>query len=113
MKLPILMFTFLASLAAGFVQAADANAWVQGTWQLAEDKKNPGATDDFMDFAADGTVKLRDSKAVYAICTYAPSAQAVLLTCIVRGKEKPLLLKASADKKALINPQGDVYRKAR
>ncbi|MDS4030116.1 MAG: hypothetical protein RKO66_08580 [Candidatus Contendobacter sp.] len=103
----------LASSMAGANANADENQWIVGTWQLAEDKKNPGTTDDFMDFDANGAVVLRDSKKTYANCTYALNESVVLLKCIVGNKEKPLTMHVSSDKKSLVNPQGDVYRKPR
>jgi len=90
---------------------ADANQWIVGTWQLTEDKKNTGTTDDFMDFDVNGAVSLRDSKKIYASCTYGPSEGVVLLKCIVGSKEKLLSLRVSSDKKSLVNHLGDVYRK--
>lgn len=105
----ITMATSLVSVNAN----ADTNQWIVGTWQLAEDKKNPGTTDDFMDFDANGSVSLRSSKKTYANCTYVPTAGVVLLKCIVGNKEKPLTLQVSGDRKSLVNPQGDVYKKPR
>lgn len=103
----------LASSMAGANANADENQWIVGTWQLAEDKKNPGTTDDFMDFGSNGFVVLRDSKKTYANCTYAFGESVVVLNCIIGSKEKPLTMRVSNDKKSLINPQGDVYRKPR
>lgn len=103
----------LASSMAVSNANADANQWIVGTWQLAEDKKNPGTTDDFMDFDANGSVVLRDSKKTYANCTYVFGESVVLLKCIVGSKEKPLTMHVSSDKKSLVNPQGDIYRKPR
>lgn len=91
--------------------AAASNDWLVGIWQLAEDKKNPGVTDDFMDFDANGAVQLRDSKKVYASCTYLPGESAVVLRCVVRGKEKALTFRVGSGHKTLTSPQGDIYKK--
>lgn len=107
-RLAFVAFVMVSCLAGA---NADPNQWIVGTWQLAQDKKNPGTTDDFMDFDVNGTVALRDSKKTYANCTYAPKESVVLLKCVVGGKEKPLTLRISGDKRSLVNPQGDVYGK--
>lgn len=102
----------LVSSMVGINTKADVNQWIVGTWQLAEDKKNPGTTDDFMDFDTNGAVVLRDSKQTYANCTYVLSESVVLLKCIVGSREKPLTMHVSSDKQSLVNPQGDVYRRS-
>jgi hypothetical protein len=96
----------LASSMAVSNANADVNQWIVG-------KKNPGTTDDFMDFDANGSVVLHDSKKTYANCTYVFGESVVLLKCIVGSKEKPLTMHVSSDKKSLVNPQGDIYRKPR
>lgn len=114
MKHTIVCLTLaLLPLLAGPARAAEPDAWLLGTWQLSEDKRTPGFTDDYMDFLADGVVTMRDAKKPYARCRYAPSATAVLLTCVAHGRERPLTFKVSGDQRALTNPIGDVYRKAR
>lgn len=103
-----------ASLAlAGPASAQDGTAWLAGTWQLAQDRKNPGFTDDFMDFDAQGTVVLRDSKKTYAHCRYQPGSGTLLLTCIAGGKERPMTVRVAPDRASLTNSVGDVYRKSR
>lgn len=90
---------------------ADNNSWLIGTWQLTENRSKPGDTDDFMDFAQDQFVVLRDSKSIFATCAYSTNNNQVLLKCNIRGKEKSLSYQVSSDKKSIINPLGDVYRK--
>lgn len=94
-------------------QSAEGNAWLVGTWQLAEDRKTPGFTDDYMDFEANGAVTLRDGKRAYANCSYTPTGATVLLKCVVRGKEKLLSFQVASDRRSIANPQGDIYRKRR
>lgn len=106
--------TLLAGLACGGnALAQEGTGWLVGTWQLAEDRKKPGFTDDFMDFDAQGTVVLRDSKRTYANCRYQPGASVLLLTCIAGGKERPMTVRVAPDKTSLTNSVGDVYRKNR
>ncbi|HEY9103132.1 hypothetical protein [Chitinimonas sp.] len=95
-----------------FALAAESNAWLVGTWKMFEDKGSSKVEEDYMDFQADGTVNLRDGKAVYVRCTYVPDAKAVVLTCPVRGKDKLLSMKVSKDRKVLDNQIGGLYRKA-
>lgn len=81
------LVALLAGLScAGNALAQESAAWLAGTWQLAEDRKKPGFTDDFMDFDAQATVVLRDSQKAYANCRYQPGAGVLLLTCIAGGK---------------------------
>ncbi|MCJ0765590.1 hypothetical protein [Variovorax terrae] len=101
----------LCGLMAGLAPAAENPAWLLGTWQLHEDQKRPGFTDDFMDFHADGSVTLRDSKGVFATCPYTPSVTRLMLVCTVRGQEKAVVYRISDDHKTLVNPLGDVYRR--
>lgn len=112
-RLGFVAIALASSMAGPNANADAANQWIVGTWQLAEDKKNPGTTDDFMDFDSNGSVVLRDSKKTYANCTYVFSDSVVVLNCIIGSKEKPLTMRVSSDKKSLVNPQGDVYRKPR
>ena len=87
------------------------SAWLVGTWQLSENRAQPGDTDDYMDFLQDQTVILRDSKRAFATCSYTTNSTQVLLKCLVRGKEKSLSFQVAPDKKSMSNPLGDVYRK--
>lgn len=97
----------------GGALAQEGTSWLIGTWQLAEDRKKPGFTDDFMDFDAQGTVVLRDSQKAYANCRYQPGPGVLLLTCIAGGRERPMTMRVTPDKTSLTNPIGDVYRKNR
>ena len=107
------MALLLGLSCAGSALAQEGTGWLVGTWQLAEDRKKPGFTDDFMDFDAQGTVVLRDSQKVYAHCRYQPGAGVLLLTCIAGGKERPMTMRVAPDKTSLTNSVGDVYRKNR
>lgn len=97
----------------GWPPVIAAEADYVGTWQLARDRTRPELTDDYMDFDGHGQVALRDAKGVYARCSYAPQPAGVLLNCRVRGAEKPLYLRTADAGRSLVNPRGDVYRRAR
>lgn len=98
---------------AGNASAAEDNAWLIGTWQLSEDKKKPGFTDDYMDFFADGAVILRDSKGIFANCKYNRSESLLVLNCVANGKEKVMSFRASPDRRTLTNRLDDIYKKIR
>ena len=104
----VMLFSF-----AGNTLAAGGSSWWVGTWQLSEDKRTPGFTDDYMDFSASGTVTLRDSKSTFANCAYDPSESVIVLKCILKGKERAFSFRVSTDKRSLTNSLGDVYRKLR
>jgi len=105
------LFALAACIVSINAYGADSNLWLVGTWQLSENRTKPGDTDDYMDFKQDQSVALRDSKSTFATCSYSTSSNQVLLKCNVRGKEKSLSYQVSPDKKSIINPLGDVYRK--
>lgn len=112
MKVTAAAFVMLISFAGGAL-AAGGSPWLVGTWQLSEDKRTPGFTDDYMDFSAAGTVTLRDSKSTFATCVCDPPETVVVLKCLVKGKERVISFRASTDKRSLTNSLGDIYRKVR
>ena len=110
-KVAYVVAAVAAIATAPLVEVAFALPNPIGTWQLAEDQNHPGLTDDFMDLSKDGVAILRDSKGVYAKCTYTTQDSGVLLKCLIKGTEKALFMRTHSDGQSLVNSRGDIYRK--